>query len=278
MERCAIKLALVVCAGLLVGCPGATTPTPSADSGSASWSVDGSGSIWNIDGGATAWSDTAKNPAGDGASSNACPHGNLLAAIPALPELCRPFPPTQASPAPQDPPECQAAPQQVLTGGADTFVGQGSVRDHVLGGEGSDVLKGMECSDELYGNQDADWINGNMGNDTLHGGQGKDTIHGGAGHDAIWGGKGDDTIWGDDGDDTFYYSEGNGHDVIQETAGHDTIACVALHDYGLARARLVGWSRAGDDLRLDMSGGGSITVKGYYTSAANAVEAIVDCY
>jgi Ca2+-binding RTX toxin-like protein len=279
MEHSATKLALVVCAGLLVGCPGGTsTPSddssPSDDSGPASWSVD-SGSIWSTDSGVAAWSEASTIPAEGGASANGCPHGNLMAAIPTLPVLCRPFPPTQAGPPPQDPPECQTAPQQTLTADADTFVGQGSVKDHISGMEGSDVLKGMECGDVLNGNQGADWIHGNMGADKLYGGQGQDTIHGGAGHDEIWGGGGDDAIWGGGGDDTFYYAEGNGNDVIQESAGHDTIHCTEI--YGNPRAQLVGWSRAGDDLVLSMSGGGSITVKGYYTSADNAVETITGC-
>jgi hypothetical protein len=58
MQQSVKWLALVVCAALVSGCPGATAPTPGADSGSASWSDSGS-SPWSADGGSGSfWSDT----------------------------------------------------------------------------------------------------------------------------------------------------------------------------------------------------------------------------
>lgn len=271
---------LLVAAALLAGCPGGkSTPTPGASSDLAyppgpdpdAGYVLADGSVPND---ALAAGDVVQS-ASDGALSG-CPNGNLLANLPVLPALCRPFKAPQASSPTPDPPGCAASagPTQ-LSAGDDNFVGSDTVKDHVLGMEGRDTLKGMGCSDELNGNQGDDWINGNMGNDKLHGGQGTDTIHGGAGHDAIYGGGGDDTLYGGGGDDTFYYAEGNGDDVVEEYDGFDTIVCAPI--YGAPKARLLGWSRTGDDLVLSMTGGGSITVKAYFSGAGYSVDAILGC-
>jgi len=268
---------LVVLAVVLAGCPGGgSSPGPLVDT--APGSVDGY--AWTAD--SYAWSsDAMPAPTLDGGlaatdlASASCPNGNLLSTMPALPPLCRPFPPPQPGGVAPDPPECQDAVKVVLTAAPDTFNGTDQHRDVVVGLEGDDVIKGGGCSDELSGNQGADQLMGGAGRDTLRGGQGADIIRGGAGGDSIWGGGGHDTLYGGGGDDTFYYSEGYGHDVIYEYSGFDTITCAP--NSGAPAARLLSWSRVGDDLLLIMSGSGTITVKGFFTSADSSIDAISGC-
>jgi hypothetical protein len=207
--------------------------------------------------------------------SAACPHGNLLAALPALPVLCRPFASPQPTPPTPDPAECQTAQQTTLSSAPDTFAGSDTAKDSVFGGDGDDLISGMGCSDELYGNAGNDQLNGNKGNDLVHGGQGNDLVHGGQGNDQVYGGLGDDQLLGDLDDDDYYFSEGEGVDVIEEVGGYDRIICAPVP--GRPAARLVGWQRSGDDLLLLMSGSGSIRVKGYFVDAASSIDAIVGC-
>lgn len=200
-------------------------------------------------------------------STASCPFGSLL------PNLCRPFAPPQPTAATPDPASCTD--RLPVTGTAGTYTGADDGRDVVAGLDGDDVIIGLGCSDRLSGNKGHDQLHGNKGNDELRGGQGNDTLRGGQGNDSIWGGGGDDTIHGGGGDDRFYYAEGDGHDVIHEYGGRDTIVCAA--NGARPAARILGWGRAGDDLRLSMSGNGSITVVGFFTGADKAIEAIVGC-
>jgi hypothetical protein len=280
MKRSGRTQALLAVA-VLVGCTGgsSTAPVPGA-------ADSGSGLAWHdsmtppADGATFGTADGTAAPQADLGSvfadgSGGCPFGNLLATLPALPPLCRPCAAPQPSSPPADPVSCQDGAQVVLTAGADQFIGTDNIRDVVSGMDGDDYIKGHGCSDNLNGNQGADELHGNMGADELHGGAGDDAIYAGAGHDSIWGGGGEDALTGGGGDDRFFYAEGNGHDVIHETSGHDTIVCAPV--YGQPKARLLGWSRVGDDLTLLMSGSGSITVKGYFASPDASVDAIVGC-
>jgi len=285
---------------LAAGCTGGgSSPIPAPGSSDGGWLsyTDGSAWLqpdsapaWSLDIGASATVDSAP-AAPDAASSQppsppssqppsppppqGCANGDLMATLPGLPSLCRPFPPPAPHPASPDPPSCQATPQLTLTTGPDQFTGSDTVKDWIRGLDGDDKISGMGCSDEINGNQGDDWINGNMGDDVIHGGQGNDTLHGGKDNDAIYGDLGNDTVSGDLHDDQYYYAEGEGHDVIEETGGYDQIVCAANN--GRPRARLVGWSRVGNDLLLIMSGSGSIRVKDYYVNADRSVELIVNC-
>jgi hypothetical protein len=288
MRRGDSKQTLVVLAMFLLGCTGSSTvPGPgNADQGSGLAFGDGGPGLPAADSGAPAapgpgtpdgavvQPDLVPWAVPDGPPAS-CPFGNLFATLPSLPPLCRPFPAAQPTPAPADPASCQSTPKVVLSAGPDQFVGTDTVKDWVSGMDGDDIIKGMGCSDQINGNKGDDWINGNMGNDTIHGGQGNDTIHGGQGNDTIWGDIGDDTISGDIGDDQYYYAEGEGNDVIEETGGHDTIICAP--NYGQPKARLVGWSRVGNDLLLLMSGSGSVRVKDYYSMPDRSIDMVVGC-
>lgn len=292
MARVTMLATTLAACALLVGCPGASsTPAPGgtdggsglafADGGSGSWYADSAPGALGAgpDGsGPTPMapdSGTAVVPDSYVPNNNSCPFGNLLATIPTLPPLCRPFPQPQASPTSPDPASCQAAAHLTLTANPDQFTGGDTTKDSVSGMEGNDTIKGLGCSDWINGNMGEDWINGNQGDDTIHGGKDDDTIHGGQGNDLIYGDRGHDTLYGDLHDDQYFYAEGDGHDVIEETGGHDRIVCAAADDK--PRAHLQGWSRVGDDLLLMMSGNGSIRVKQFFTLPDRGIELIVSC-
>ena len=204
-----------------------------------------------------------------------CTNGNLLAAYPKLPKLCRPFPASSPGPVPKDPSSCSAAPQKNLTPGADLFTGQGYTRDYIRGLDGDDTLKGMECSDFMNGNVGNDFLNGNKGNDELHGGSGKDTVHGGADNDLIYGDLDNDALHGDLGDDKYFFTEGEGYDTVEESGGYDMVICTT--NTGRPKARLLSWSRSANDLLLIMSGGTTVRVKNYYSAAIYSIDAIIGC-
>lgn len=105
---------------------------------------------------------------------------------------------------------------------------------------------------------------------------GDDTIVGYWGADVFDGRAGDDVIHGDGGDDTYVFGFGSGHDRVHEThdvyeGAFDTIAFkpdVLPADVAV--------TRVGDDLVATLAGGGdSLTIVGFFTSAAREVEAFV---
>ena len=254
---------------LLAGCPGGSSPLPIVDNGVGGELGFGDG---RIDSAPVPDSSLPDAPSTDAAG---CPFGNLLAAIPALPPLCRPFAPPAPGPPPQDPPECQTAPQVDLTAGPDTYTGSDTVKDVVMGLDGADIIKGLGCADILNGNAGADELHGNEGADELHAGAGDDKVFAGAGSDSIWGGGGADTIAAGGGDDKLYYAEGDGNDEVTEFSGYDTIICAP--NFGAPKARITGWSRVGDDLVLTMTAGGSVKVIGYFVSADSSIDEVVGC-
>jgi hypothetical protein len=276
----ASRMAALCLATVIAACAGESMPhsRPNPDLGGSSGN---GGALAALDGGsggnptAAPSAAEASTPAPDMPAAATCPFGNLLAAFPAMPVLCRPFAAPPVSTSPADPPGCKDVPQVILGDGPDTFVGAPGTRDHVLGMGGDDVLKGSDCNDEINGNQGNDWVNGNMGNDIVQGGQGSDILHGGADNDQITGGGGDDQLYGDLGDDDYLFAEGSGNDTIEETGGHDRIVCAPI--YGAPAARLLGWQRSGDDLLLSLSGTGAIRVKGYFVRPDASIDAIVGC-
>ncbi len=271
INRCFTILALMGLA-LVLGCSGAIGQKTGAGDGGA----DGGQAPGHEDGPLPGSPDTAPPTNADtGPGATGCPNGNLLAAYPALPALCRPFAPVQPGPLQQEPATCLSTPLVTLSDQPNQFTGTGTVKDWINGMGGDDVLKGMECSDNINGNMGADWISGNMGNDQLRGGAGGDKIHGGAGSDVIYGGGGDDSLVGGLGDDKFFYAEGAGHDTVEDGGGHDTVVCAA--NGTRPRARLLGWSRVGNDLLLTMSGSGSIRIKQHFAAAVHTLDAIVNC-
>ena len=147
--------------------------------------------------------------------------------------------------------------------GNDTLAG-GQANDSVDGGTGSDVLRGNGGDDTLNGGDGADDLRGDTGNDLMIGGNGDDRLIGGVGNDRLLGqtgndtlnaGAGDDTIVGGSGSDQFVFIGGFGNDQITDfQEGLDTLVL------GGFTAADVNEVTAGDDLVLQLSGGGNITV------------------
>ena len=142
----------------------------------------------------------------------------------------------------------------VLAGGA--LLGTGNWGDNSLSGNALDnVLHGLD------------------GYDNLSGGAGNDRLEGGDGGDWLMGGAGSDTLIGGEGDDRYEWAIGDGHDVILngDAWGEDS---VLFYDTAFADLQ---FSRVGDDLvAATADGEGSITVKDWYTDAANRVDWFTD--
>ncbi len=66
--------------------------------------------------------------------------------------------------------------------------------EHVVGGNGNDLLLGDAAGNELWGASGADTIYGRGGNDVIYGGDGNDHMYGGLGADAFIGGAGIDFV------------------------------------------------------------------------------------
>ncbi len=286
MKRCTTLQATVLVCALLAGCSAANIRTWDEDGGSAGPDPDAGPAAPSADSGTQPSAPDATPPAPDtiktppakvdtGAPAAACPNGNLLAAYPALAALCRPFPAAQPSAVLPEPAYCATGAKVALSEGANSYSGTETVKDWISGMGGADTLKGLGCSDIINGNMGNDYINGNMGNDLIRGGQGNDTIRGGQGNDSLYGDLDNDTVMGDLGDDTYYFAQGEGMDVVEDSGGYDTFLCSA--HAGRARPRLLSWSKTGVDLLLVLSGGGTVRVKNFYTSAASSIDAIINC-
>jgi Ca2+-binding RTX toxin-like protein len=72
------------------------------------------------------------------------------------------------------------------------FIGSTSLRNHLLGGAGADLLIGGDQNDQLEGGSNNDRLSGLAGSDTLFGQDGDDAFVGGAGADTLEGQGGND--------------------------------------------------------------------------------------
>ena len=159
-----------------------------------------------------------------------------------------------------------------LTGDANTNTLNGHDGNDVLTGAGGDDLgNGGNGNDRLFGNSGGDVLNGNDGKDTIDGGTGNDVLDGdggadllkgGAGTDSLDGGEGDDRMFGGDGSDEYeVFDNDGGNDRITDTDGaSDVLQLAELTDVTAS-------VRAGTDLRITLSGGGSILIKDHFTAA-----------
>jgi Ca2+-binding RTX toxin-like protein len=118
------------------------------------------------------------------------------------------------------------------------------------GTTGNDVLTGWD--------EYADILDGDADNDTLVGLGGDDQLTGGTGNDILQGG---------DGNDIYHFASGDGNDIITETAGVDKI----LFASGIDKTDVT-LSQSTNDLVLSITGGGQITISGWFTSDNNKVE------
>ncbi len=134
------------------------------------------------------------------------------------------------------------------------------------GTAGDDVMNGTAADDTLSGSGGNDTLNGGTGNDKLIGGGGNDILAGGLGGDYLLGNTGDDIYRYDlgDGTDTIWENQGGGTDTI-EFGGGITLAHLTL-------TRLVGGS--GNDLVIDVAGGGRIVVENHFGGGGVQVETL----
>jgi Ca2+-binding RTX toxin-like protein len=103
--------------------------------------------------------------------------------------------------------------------------------EHVVTGDGHDIILGNGANGQLYGMRGNDRLYGGSGNDLLDGGQGNDTVWGESGHDTLTGGVGVDSLRGGTGNDLYYYST---RDSLVETAGQGSDKVISDVTYGLA--------------------------------------------
>ena len=147
--------------------------------------------------------------------------------------------------------------------------------DVLLGGAGDDKLDGGTGNDRLLGGAGRDVLVGGSGNDSLNGGAGDDQLRGGVGNDKLYGGAGDDILQGGAGNDTYLFGLGGGHDVIVNKDKQGTDNDQMRLGEGIAAAQV--WlERAGKNLKLTLlDSGDTLTVRGWYSGAANQLEHIV---
>lgn len=166
------------------------------------------------------------------------------------------------------------------------------------GTTGNDTYTGTASADLINGAGGNDTLSGVGGNDTINGGVGADSILGGAGADSITGGAGNDTLNGGAGNDVYVYRvvfDSNGN--IASTDGHDTInnGDGTGAGYDVVRFNVSLQSEfifpqvIGNDIKLSFYSSeilydqddnpifpgpavGSVTIKGFYLSAANRVD------
>ena len=95
------------------------------------------------------------------------------------------------------------------------------------------------------------------GDHQLVGNSGNNIIRAGYGKDQLWGQAGNDTLFGGAGDNVFYYGVNEGSDVIYNSSSTDEIDL-----YNVSLSDIYSYSFDGSSLRLNMSGGESLTIVG----------------
>jgi len=128
---------------------------------------------------------------------------------------------------------------------------------NAIGSETSDTLMGLAH----YRNV----LQGRGGDDILVGANGP--VSSTALGDTFIGGADNDHMTGSGSGDTYIYFRGDGHDTILEQ--DDSFQFPDQLQLLNIRLSDVGFTRTGEDLRVVISGGGSITVKGWFTPGQN---------
>jgi Ca2+-binding RTX toxin-like protein len=150
--------------------------------------------------------------------------------------------------------------------------------DLLLGGGEADVLNGLDGEDVLLGAGGDDALDGGPGTDFLVGGGGDDRLLGGNDNDFLFAGNGNDVLNGDSandllsggfGDDTYEITAGSGVDRIIDWSGNDLIEYLDAigHDE-------LWFSRAGDDLNIQVLGSGDRVKIGNWFNGQNQIETI----
>jgi len=150
--------------------------------------------------------------------------------------------------------------------GADTIVGQSTVGDWLLGGQGADSIDASASSGRNI-------VNGNIGDDRVVGGSGADVLRGGQGNDFISGGAGDDWISGDRGSDTV--AGGAGADTFHTRGGAGTMTVTDFNRAEGDQVRLAAGStyhvsQQGANVAIDIDGGAHVILQKTQMSALSA--------
>lgn len=139
--------------------------------------------------------------------------------------------------------------------GGNNLIVANSGNDTLIGGAGVSVLEGRTGRATLRDTGGSGALLGGSNNDTIVGGTGAAFIDGGAGNDAITLGAGTTVL---------AFNAGGGKDTV--TSGTSTGNTLSLGG-GIAESNLT-LSKSGNNLVLN-TGGDSITLSGWYASAAN---------
>ncbi len=152
-------------------------------------------------------------------------------------------------------------------------------------------IYGDERKNRINGTENGEKIFGYGGNDTIHGLLGNDVLDGGSDADKLYGDEGDDSLLGFDGDDVLEGGTGNdtldggiGNDIYRYNLG-DGSDVISNYDVTVGRVDVIELSsditvsdvvseRIGDDLILNISDGGSLTVQNYFVSNGTAGYAV----
>jgi Ca2+-binding RTX toxin-like protein len=154
--------------------------------------------------------------------------------------------------------------------GPDTVISSVSFSGAALPGVAAITLTGTS-NINAFGNSGANVLTGNSGNNTLVAHGGADTLIGGGGNDTFQGGTGTDTLEGGAGNDVYLFAGGDGKDIITDAGGADTIKFDATVAPGSAV-----YSQSGSDLVIHYGAGtDSVTVSGFFASAANHIESVM---
>ena len=141
--------------------------------------------------------------------------------------------------------------------GIENLVGSGYI-DTLTGDDKDNTLRGGAGADTLYGGEGGDTLRGGAGIDTLYGGAGIDTLQGGADDDTLTGGAGNDILEGGTGADTYVFESGDGADTIRNDDDGGN-----LYFKNAAELSDLTFSRQGNDVKITVANGDSVTLKDY---------------
>ena len=151
----------------------------------------------------------------------------------------------------------------VLGGAGNDEITISGVKVTVTGGKGDDKLFGNNSADYMKGDENNDTLTGGNGNDKLYGEAGNDILKGGAGNDSLWGGSGNDSLYGGTGNDIFIYKPDEGTDTIFDYTAGDILKILKTN--GKDGGSFTKAAFSGDELTLEISGGGKVIFEGVGT-------------
>ena len=156
----------------------------------------------------------------------------------------------------------------ILSGTADLNATGNDLDNWLVGNSGNNILQGGSGvgTDMLQGGGGNDQLTDMLGSNLLDGGDGNDVLTDGNGASYLLGGKGNDTLNLGLGADLIGFNRGDGVDIVnsgQETTANDVLSLgrgIRYTDLKL--------TKSGNDLKLDLGAGDSITFNKWYVGNA----------